>query len=304
MYPVVDIPENAPEDVESLGSKYKFWYGGGQYLFKEARDSAGEDWAEKISGEIARILGLPHADYDLGLWKRSGTGVRGVISRNFCGRTENLVLGNELLAQVDRGYAPGVSRFRVTTHTVDRVLRTIEDLNLGCPLGWIPAVPNMHAAELFVGYLFLDALVGNTDRHHENWGVVRTATGNLHLAPTFDHASSLGCHEIDDNRSKRINSRDSNFTVAAFAARERSALYLNEESTRPLLVRDAFLIAARRFPAAGKHWLEVLMSISDNELGILVDEVPSPPITRVSGEFAKRMLLANKGALLAAANDL
>lgn len=40
----------------------------------------------------------------------------------------------------------------------------------------------------------LDALVANLDRHHENWGIVVDPSGLLptELAPTFDHASSLG----------------------------------------------------------------------------------------------------------------
>jgi hypothetical protein len=43
----------------------------------------------------------------------------------------------------------------------------------------------------------LDAWIGNGDRHHLNWGLVRNKlTPNIietiHLAPTYDHASSLG----------------------------------------------------------------------------------------------------------------
>jgi hypothetical protein len=34
LYPIEDIPANAPEDVEDSGSKYKFWFGGGRFLFK------------------------------------------------------------------------------------------------------------------------------------------------------------------------------------------------------------------------------------------------------------------------------
>ncbi|WP_437782569.1 hypothetical protein [Sorangium sp. So ce1097] len=49
------------------------------------------------------------------------------------------------------------------------------------------------AADWFRGYLMLDALVGNTDRHHENRAVlVRTGQAERHaaLAPSHDHASN------------------------------------------------------------------------------------------------------------------
>jgi len=235
VYRIVTVPADAPEDQESLGSKYKFWYGSQQNLFKEAREPSGEDWAEKVCAEVAGLPGLPHAEYELGLWKRSGLEVRGVVSRNFCGHGHTLVLGNELLAEVDPEYAPGVSKFRVSAHTVERVLRTIQNKNPQLPIAWNAPSQISHAIELFTGYLLLDALAGNTDRHHENWGAVRSEDGQLHLAPTFDHASSLGCHEFDDKKSKRLSTRDMNFTVEAFASRARSALYLHERDTRSLL---------------------------------------------------------------------
>jgi len=304
VYQIVTVPADAPEDQESLGSKYKFWFGSQQYLFKEAREPTGEDWAEKVCAEVAGLLGLPHAEYDLGLWRRSSLEVRGVVSRNFCGHGDTLILGNELLAEVDPEYAPGVSKFRVSAHTIERVLRTIQNKNPRFPFAWNAPTQISHPVELFAGYLLLDALVGNTDRHHENWGAVRSEGGQLHLAPTFDHASSLGCHESEDKKSSRLLTRDMNFTVEAFASKARSALYLNERDTRPLRTYEAFLAFAHQLPLAGKCWLDRLRGIDDAELGILVDEVPQERITEVSAEFAKRLLLANKSALTSMRDEL
>lgn len=47
----------------------------------------------------------------------------------------------------------------------------------------------LSAFDCFAGLLVFDALVGNTDRHHENWAIVED-TGLL--APSFDHGASLG----------------------------------------------------------------------------------------------------------------
>src|SRR6266478_8903183 len=55
----------------------------------------------------------------------------GVFSRNFCRDDTALVLGNDLLAEVEPDYAIGISRFRVSTHTVSRVLRAIHITNTG-----------------------------------------------------------------------------------------------------------------------------------------------------------------------------
>ena len=50
--------------------------------------------------------------------------------------------------------------------------------------------------------LFLDMLIGNTDRHQDNWGIlVDNMTGTSKFAPWFDNGSSLG-HERDTERTK------------------------------------------------------------------------------------------------------
>ena len=58
--------------------------------------------------------------------------------------------------------------------------------------------------DMFVGYLMLDALIGNTDRHHENWGIMTGRGRPQVLAPTYDHASSLGRELSDQKRQARM----------------------------------------------------------------------------------------------------
>ena len=56
-------------------------------------------------------------------------------------------------------------------------------------------------------YLVLDAVIGNTDRHHENWGILRQRRGNVwygFVAPSFDHASSLGRELLDSRRDRLL----------------------------------------------------------------------------------------------------
>jgi hypothetical protein len=57
--------------------------------------------------------------------------------------------------------------------------------------------------------LTFDALIGNTDRHHENWGLLHQRTlkvppPNTHLAPAFDNGTSLG-HEFSDNQFDKFD---------------------------------------------------------------------------------------------------
>jgi len=117
-YPIFEVAADAPEVTESLGTKRKFWYESNRYLFKAGRE--GEDWAEKVSAEVAEKIGLPHAHYDLAVWHLSDGSVDGVRSHNFSPSDAILILGNELLSQLDPEYSAGVTRFHHFTHTLGR----------------------------------------------------------------------------------------------------------------------------------------------------------------------------------------
>ena len=95
-------------------------------------------------------------------------------------------------------------------------------------------------------YLVLDALIGNTDRHHENWGMLRKRRGERwtgFIAPSFDHASSLGRELLDVRRDRLLEEN----RVNKYAERGRGAVYWAEEercAPSPLeLVRTP-----------GRHW--------------------------------------------------
>ncbi len=72
MYEIVHVPADASDLPEQLGTKQKFWFVGEDeklWLFKIGRPNTGENWAEKACCEIARLIGLPCASYELALWR-------------------------------------------------------------------------------------------------------------------------------------------------------------------------------------------------------------------------------------------
>ena len=69
-YPIIEVLSAAAIAVEQLGSKDKFWYEDENHqwcLFKKSRPGTGEDWAEKAASELAEMLGLLHARYQLAI---------------------------------------------------------------------------------------------------------------------------------------------------------------------------------------------------------------------------------------------
>lgn len=132
-YPIIGLPDDAPIQLEQLGTKTKFWYYGPKeqkMLFKEGRPGTGENWAEKVCCEICKLLGLPHADYELAVWK----GRAGVVTPSFVPEGGRLILGNELLARIVDDYDQS-ARFHAHQHTVRIVLKVVSDPSIAFPHG-------------------------------------------------------------------------------------------------------------------------------------------------------------------------
>lgn len=295
-YPIIQLPDDAPTQLEQLGTKTKFWFrdqNGRSMLFKEGRPGTGENWAEKVCCEICRLIDIPHADYDLAVWKES----KGVVTPSFVPEGARLVFGNELLAKIIDDYEEG-KRYRVRQHTVRTVMAVAANKGVGLPLGWIAPAEIKDAASLFVGYLMLDALVSNQDRHHENWGLVFVPDQGVFFAPTFDHASSLGRNETDNVRIEMLATRDRGRSVEAYVQRAISALFATPTSSRPLGTLEAYVEAAKIRPDAAAYWVKRLANINQEEFRAILAEVPGTEISASAREFACRMLEINTQRIL------
>ncbi|MFN7922823.1 MAG: hypothetical protein U0Q16_22145 [Bryobacteraceae bacterium] len=290
MYPIIVVPDGAAVLSEQLGTKAKFWFDGRTRLCKLARMGTGEDWSEKVAAEIAAALEIPHAYYDLVTWR----GRPCAVSYDFLAHAETLVRGNELIRQE---YSEALGRFHQSGHTVELVFETLQGCGCLPPSSW-PIEPGISSATgVFVAYLMLDALIGNTDRHHENWGVIESGESENRLCPSFDHASCLGRELTDSERRTRLDTRDRNYSVERFAERARSGLYRKGE-IKPLLTVDAFMTAAQLEPVAALQWLRKLAQIDTESLRKVLLLVPDERLPESAREFASRMLLHNRGRLL------
>lgn len=289
--------EQSTEEV--MGNKRKFWfeYEKQRYLYKQARAAQGEDWAEKVASELCKLLGLPHAIYELA---QTWEGERGVVSPSFLLREGSLIHGNEILSPIIPNY-PTTATYGVSQHTIEIVLNAIEAERVNLPLNWTTPLGIQKAVEVFVGYLLLDAWIGNGDRHHENWGFVRNKVGSrsgtaLHLSPTYDHASSLGRDLPDEKRLEK--------SPQAYASKCFSAFYSSIEAKKPLKTFDVFQYAAQRYPEAAHVWLERLKDISAANTVDIFSCIPSDRISPIAAEFAQKILEINHDKLLTLRNSL
>jgi hypothetical protein len=296
MFPVITIDDDAPPDfLEQLGTKEKYWFRieGRRCLFKIGRPDTGENWAEKIASELADLLHLPHAHYDLAVWG----GRKGVLTPLVVPETGRLIMGNELLAVIHTDYPKREVR-HVRDHTLTRIHALLRDDAIGHPPDWTPPSDRISSAyDLFLGYLLLDAWIANQDRHHENWGLISDQE-QIYLAPSYDHAASMGQNEKDEVRQDRLTTRDRGRHISTYVTKARSAIYDSKTSKKALLTLDLFIKAAAKSPDAAKIWLNQLQQVSEEACQSLFEQLPDGEITPLAKQFAIKMLELNKQRLL------
>lgn len=314
MFPVVDVTGWERLNTEQMGTKPKFWCldkSGNKCLFKESRSHAGEHWSEKLAAEIAGVLGIPHAEIELAVCD----GKNGTLSRNFLSPDEPgaLVHGNELLFEHDPDYPMDASNFRLVQHTLDRIFAALRRSGALLPDGFKAPKNVGSACELFVGYLLLDALIVNTDRHHANWAVIISrcldGTDRVEIAPTFDHASSLGRELTDERRLAKLNAekkwhdlknparRDQ--TVVGYLEKEegRSRIYGSEQDVKALHPMQVFEKARAEFLEAADAWIDRLASVELTEFESIVSEVPLAIMSQQARNFSLCVIDLNRTAL-------
>lgn len=220
-----------------------------------------------------------------------------MLSQSFVPRGGRLVHGNELLGGMDVGY-PRYAVRRVRDHTLGRIHALLSRQMVGLPPGWRnPSVLIKTGFDLFIGYLMLDAWIANQDRHHENWGLINLG-GVVYLAPTFDHAASMGQNETDRERESRMTTKDSGYHISSYVTKARSAIYESRDSKKAMLNLELFQLAAKKNPAVARLWLDALGGIHKSSCENLFDRVPDGAITPTAKKFALSLLELNKHRLL------
>lgn len=159
---------------------FGFLIGGHRYIFKEPQGAKAQQvWSEVVAYEVGKLTGVevPPAFLATG----PGNGSPGVLIEYFYG----------YVGDPDLRLVHGIERLQARGFNTDLRRGSFTDILDVCRSHRVP-----HAGAWWAQTLAFDALIGNTDRHSENWGflVERGPDGRplLTMAPAFDNGTSLG----------------------------------------------------------------------------------------------------------------
>lgn len=291
-FPVMQIEPEWVKDPEQMGSKEKFWFSRPEaeekrdWLFKYPTPGTGQHWAEKIAYHVALEMGL-RATPRVELAEFQGE--LGSATLNFAKGGYELYHGNQILAGMDASYDPN-KRYKQKLHTVARIFESMKQF------------PNKDFAEQcrrsLALYLVLDAVVCNVDRHHENWGILRRRVKEQwrgRLAPTYDHASSLG-HNLRDSGGKQNRERYlEELGIEKYVERGHGAIFIDPKSKKapsPLdLVRHC-----SSDPSYAKYFHPALPRVAALErenVEAIIARIPENWISPIARKFAIELILHN-----------
>lgn len=183
---------------------FPFLIAGHRYLFKKSRLVYPEQfWAEVVAHRIGVLAGIEvpptYAAWD------SNSGDSAALIEWFYGYPgrprQGFLSGGMFMKSVIRDYDMKRGRQHNFGH-IELVCRSLASgvslsgnayLESEWPMAW-------------ARMLAFDALTGNTDRHHENWGFIVTRIGlgaRFSLSPAFDNGTSLG-HERPKEQFQRF----------------------------------------------------------------------------------------------------
>lgn len=301
----IDVSDWQVWEVEQSGSSEATWLvepsTGDRWLHKDTKIPSngveqGEDWSEVVSTQVARLLGLPCAATSLCV--RGGR--RGSLSRSIVPPGHDLWEGAVVLEtagapgffpQVE-GCPPAKDTQRPAVGRPGHSLHNIKNALSGAvPPPDFEGPEDLVAFDLFAGYMVLDALIANPDRHEQNWAKLtpRLQTWSEKLSPSYDHASSLG-HNLHDSARQQCVSTPARLERWAENGR---AVRFEHVPPAPTLVAHA-TDAVDMCTDEGAHWLRHQLHTLD--LGPVLEALDRrdvPGMSDLAARFALNLLILN-----------
>jgi hypothetical protein len=276
---LVRCPADAP---------YPFLIARHSYLFKKAQGRlAPQLWSEVIASRLAALVGLDVPPCFVAV--DSVTGDVGALVEFFYGypgekETRELVPAADYLQE-----RYGVGSRTDRPHNVQQNLELCQEYKVIDPVSWWARV------------LTFDALIGNTDRHPENWGFLKAvgdagATPVWALTPPFDNGTSLG-YEFPESQLRRF---DDPVRLARYIDRGTHHCGWDASSDSP----TPHLALCRRFFAAFPDTIAIgqeVIKFSPDQLQNIIEECVrfdvSASFTRDRARFVSALVEARKRQL-------
>ncbi len=250
--------------IDKDGKKAFFKYQGKNYLVSEA-------CSEKMSYEIAKVLGYDCARIELA---KDDNGILGVLNYLFVdiGNTEHIDAVSYLNIHDNE---------RPDYYTISNIKKVLDELD-------------KNLFNDFIKIMIFDALVGEQDRHEENWGI-ETICEKYKISPLYDN----GCNLLR-------NFKDEAYAEKYYRGIKSFDAYINNSET--IIYKENNKKKYKHFELIGylnSEYHEVvqieikkLESLTDEIINDIVNKIPDELLTKKHKEYIIIYLKKRRDILL------
>lgn len=147
---------------------------GDQYFFKGSKETdkgeiryPQEFWSEIVASKIGQLLGFKMLDYNIAYNKNKKQEI-GCLSKSMVVHSDNkLTEGVTYLTGFDSKYRPDILQHK-RLYTFQFICSALQSFHLE------------NHIENLVEVIIFDSIIGNSDRHQENWGIITNFRGAIH----------------------------------------------------------------------------------------------------------------------------
>lgn len=217
-------------------------------FFKYYKYNCRELCSEKICYEIAKVLNFECAEVELA---KDIHGNIGILNYRFVDPR----IGEEHTDILE--YLSNSGKDRKKFYSLINVIQCLDELN-----------PDL--IKKFIQIMIFDALVGETDRHEENWGMTKKDK-KIMISPLYDNGSNL-LWQCDENKLLEFEKSIDKFKQ--YIMRSSSCLYdINGHKYKHF---DLIKLLNDKYHLEVVEILEKLKKLSDKEICRIVSMIPEP----------------------------
>ena len=233
---------------------------------------ASESCSEKISYEIAKILGYDCAKIELA---KDENGTLGVLNYLF--------VNSNTTEHIDAvAYLNIHEKEREKFYTLTNIKKTLDKLD-------------KNLFKFFIRTMVFDALIGEQDRHEENWGVEKSEN-KYEFSPLYDNGCSLLRNFKDENYAKLYYNQEKDFD--AYINRSKTMIYKEKSKSRYKHFELIELLKSKYSDIVIPELVN-LKKLTDEIIKDIVFKIPDDLLTEKHKKYIVLYLIKRRNILLA-----
>lgn len=240
-------------------------------FFKYERYNVSEACSEKISYELAKVLGYDCAKIDLA---KDNNGVVGVL--NYCFTEEEITEHIDAVAYLNINVEE-----RPKFYTISNIKNKLDELDVNLFYD-------------FIKIMIFDALVGETDRHEENWGILRL-NGKYRISPLYDNGCNLLREFKNEEWAKKYYDNIKSFD--AYINKSQTLVYKEDNKSRYKHF-ELIKYLSDLYGSKVQEELKKLEKLTDEKIIDIVGQIPDELITNKHKEFIIKYIKIRRNILL------